>query len=458
MTTVQELSARIASSTTSYGSSAPGIIPGISGTSTAYNPINQPPLLPNPTLPNPIYSQPPTFPTTSLHHMHQTNPVTPINQNNQTTTTTCGAHFTNALEARNKVGFVDGTPPIPEATDPNFVLWKQANGMIKTWINNLVSTAILKSISNWKTARELWIDLKDRYSVMNETRVFEIIKEICNMRQGGDFVTDYYAKLKSLWDELEDYDQLPSWSCGGLDQVRLKKEKQKVMQFLMGLNDCFSAVSNQVLIKEPFPDLNKAYNIVNQEERKRKMGDNTASVPQEAKAMAVNKGNLMDRCFKIHGYPNPKPPYKKQRQNNSNNKSHAVNQVSGNASDQAGAGITSAQYQQLMALLQNKNNQEDQSSTKHFQLGNVASIAFTTGNFLNKSKKYLQKWIIDSRATDHVICHPSIFTSCQNVHHSYVYLPNGDEHAISHIGEVKLTEGILLKNVLCVPSVTYNLI
>ncbi|XP_038707316.1 uncharacterized protein LOC120002627 [Tripterygium wilfordii] len=170
--------------------------------------------------------------------------------------------FLNALEARNKSGFVDGTLKVPDESDPIFPFWRQSNSLIKTWLTNSISPSILQSVSTWKSAREIWLDLKSIYSVANATRVFEVVREISNIRQGAMNVTDYYSKIKSLWDELERNKVLPRCKCGKCicdvhKPFLIDREKDKVMQFLMGLNDSYSNVSSQILLKEPFPDVGR---------------------------------------------------------------------------------------------------------------------------------------------------------------------------------------------------------
>ncbi|KAL9830558.1 putative retrotransposon Copia-like protein [Arabidopsis thaliana] len=40
----------------------------------------------------------------------------------------------NALQAKCKTGFIDGSIPKPQSTDPNFENWKTVNSMIVGWI------------------------------------------------------------------------------------------------------------------------------------------------------------------------------------------------------------------------------------------------------------------------------------------------------------------------------------
>ena len=52
----------------------------------------------------------------------------------------------------------------------------------------------------------------------------------------------------------------------------------------------------------------------------------------------------------------------------------------------------------------------------------------------------------------------SVFSSITCVSNSFVHLPNGEKALVTHIGTVHLTETLILTDVLCVPSFTFNLI
>ena len=52
------------------------------------------------------------------------------------------------------------------------------------------------------TARDLWIDLKDRLSQGNTPRQFELQKEIARLSQGTLTVSSYFTRFKTLWDEF----------------------------------------------------------------------------------------------------------------------------------------------------------------------------------------------------------------------------------------------------------------
>ncbi|KAI5410989.1 hypothetical protein KIW84_056228 [Lathyrus oleraceus] len=86
-------------------------------------------------------------------------------------------------------------------------------------------------------------------------------------------IVTYYGKLKKLWEELANYDQIPTYKCGrckcNLNSVLQKKrEEEKIHQFLMGLDDAlYGTVRSNLLAQDPLPTLNKVYATLIQEER-----------------------------------------------------------------------------------------------------------------------------------------------------------------------------------------------
>ncbi|KAL5562858.1 hypothetical protein UlMin_032605 [Ulmus minor] len=81
-----------------------------------------------------------------------------------------------ALNAKNKIGFVDGTISIPLSTDLIFNAWSRCNSMISSWIINAVTRDIADSLLYLDSVYEIWRDLCDRFSQGNGPRVFQIKK------------------------------------------------------------------------------------------------------------------------------------------------------------------------------------------------------------------------------------------------------------------------------------------
>ena len=67
-------------------------------------------------------------------------------------------------------------------------------------------------------------------------------------------------------------------------------------------------------------------------------------------------------------------------------------------------------------------------------------------------------WVIDTGASDHIVCSVSMLTTFTSISHCVVKLPNNDSATITHVGTVQLSAQFTLHNVLCVPSFTFNLL
>jgi len=118
----------------------------------------------------------------------------------------------------------------------------------------------------------MWMNLEQRYAVTNIPKVHRLKASMAECKQGGMEVVDFYAKLASLWSELENHVRAPRCTCYKCEcniNTRLDKaaEEEKSHQFLMGLNDdVYSAIRSQILGLEPMPSPDRIFNMVSQEE------------------------------------------------------------------------------------------------------------------------------------------------------------------------------------------------
>ena len=182
-----------------------------------------------------------------------------------------------ALTAKNKIGFVDGSIKQPSSTDKpdDYTLWDRCDKMILSWLLTSVDSDLADGVVYAETAREIWLDFEDRFSQGNAPRIFQIQKMISSHSQGTMSVSLYYTKLKALWDELASYNLSATCSCGGMKTYNEQKDRDHIMQFLMGLNDSYNAVRGQILLMNPLPSVRKAYSLITQEEKQREIGSPT---------------------------------------------------------------------------------------------------------------------------------------------------------------------------------------
>jgi len=76
--------------------------------------------------------------------------------------------------------------------------------------------------------------------------------------------------------------------------------------------------------------------------------------------------------------------------------------------------------------------------------------------FAHSSKE--TTWILDTGASDHIVCNPNLLTSLKLVHNRWVKLSNGTYTHITHIGTLSFSPHFILHNVFCVPLFYLNLI
>lgn len=194
----------------------------------------------------------------------------------------------NALRAKRKVGFIDGSLVMPgETSKPEEAeMWKTVNSMIVGWIRASIDPAVRSTVTFTTDAHKMWNDLKKRFSVGNAVRVHQLKSELAACKQNGASVMDYFGRLSLKWEELLNYKPLPTCTCGASEKISQEYEEEKVHTFLMGLDDArFGNVCTNIIGLEPLPDLNSVYQRVVREERH--LLSSRVETQQEAVAFAA---------------------------------------------------------------------------------------------------------------------------------------------------------------------------
>jgi len=186
------------------------------------------------------------------------------------------------------------------------------------------------------TAKDIWDAVRQTYSKVKDTAlIYEIKTKLSITKQGNMMVIEYYNTMKSFWLEL-DYYQDFKMQCND-DAVILKNyvERERIFEFLAGLNIEFDQIRVQILGKESLPSLNEVFSVIRAEEGKRtvmldapntkgsvmlitysrNMGDamNGAEVGKiEGKKFPKDyffcnyckkTGHTKETCWKLHGKP-----------------------------------------------------------------------------------------------------------------------------------------------------------
>lgn len=81
-------------------------------------------------------------------------------------------------------------------------------------------------------------------------------------------LSSYFTALKTLLDQLdgsEPCDIFPcynTFNCSSQRVAQAKVDMGRVTNFLAGLNESYSIIRGQIIMKKPLPDIDDIYNIL----------------------------------------------------------------------------------------------------------------------------------------------------------------------------------------------------
>ncbi|XP_056695561.1 uncharacterized protein [Spinacia oleracea] len=252
-----------------------------------------------------------------------------------------------ALGAKNKLAFLEGKHPKPSEGPDEVQKWTRCDYMVRSWLLATMKPGIAGSLVGMPSTKRLWEEIVERYGQTNAPQLYQLKKDLWFLEQNNLSVSEYYCKLKDLWDQIAELEDIPECSCGALARCSCSivkkllemKSTDKLMKFLMGLNPGYDQMKTNFMGMDPLLPVNKVYNLVMQV-KKQKQISGELSLGPETSALAVNrqgqslgpllsfdkreykrkqrekweketntcdhcgmKGHLKEECFKLVGYP-----------------------------------------------------------------------------------------------------------------------------------------------------------
>ncbi|KAJ8764921.1 hypothetical protein K2173_010386 [Erythroxylum novogranatense] len=243
------------------------------------------------------------------------------------------------------------------------------------------------SVKYVNTSEEVWKDLKDRFGKESAPRAYELKQLLSSTRQDGASVSAYYTKLRALWDEMGSVISIPKCTCNGCTCSQGKRlmelrDKERLYEFLLGLDKEYSTIRTQILAMKPTPTLGEAYHLDAEDEQQRsissgrktgvdvaafqastrregvttgrmKTGQKTTRKPITDKAdqhcdFCDKDGHVKKGCFKRIGYPEWWPG--KGKTEKSKPRAALVE-----SEESPVTGLSKEQYQQFLHLFAEKN-------------------------------------------------------------------------------------------------------
>lgn len=83
----------------------------------------------------------------------------------------------NALRAKKKAGFIDGTLLKPADDSPDVESWLSVSSMIVGWITSSIEPRVRSTVTFIMEAHKLWENLKKRFEVGNKVRVHQLMEQ-----------------------------------------------------------------------------------------------------------------------------------------------------------------------------------------------------------------------------------------------------------------------------------------
>ncbi|XP_019233513.1 PREDICTED: uncharacterized protein LOC109214086 [Nicotiana attenuata] len=138
---------------------------------------------------------------------------------------------------KNKLCLVDGSTSKEDFGAELGSQWNRCNAIITSWLMSNVSKELVTGVLFSSNAQRIWAAFKERFDKVNGSRLYYLHKEIFTLTRGILSVLTHFTKLKDLWAEYDSILPPPLSATEYIEQL----EFQRLLQFLMGLNDGFRA-------------------------------------------------------------------------------------------------------------------------------------------------------------------------------------------------------------------------
>ncbi|XP_074293284.1 uncharacterized protein LOC141620265 [Silene latifolia] len=424
--------------------------------------------------------------------------------------------FRPSLMAKGKLGYIDGTIIKPSATSDESKSWTEANALVTAWLLASIEPTLRKQISIRPEAKMVWNDIKNRFSQENEARLYQLEAELLACRQGPTkILMAYYGRMTVIWDAILDHDPLPYCSCNPctcewVNLMNARRDKKRVRDFLLGLDDRFTNIRSQIIGISPLPSLDLIYNRLLQDEGVRNLSSSKSDTTPDAMAFAARlhqgprssgggrdssdhrnnsapskyfciacqkSGHSLKFCYQVTGkYPDSwnGPRNRIYLDPNATDLTNVVfvpDSRGNNASDRGKTPRSRAPAKANMASGSHGTSSQppltqfdkiDLNSLTPSELVELGSLwqahkSDSTADRLNGNSSSFT-WIIDTGASHHMSGCLSYFSNVKTIDPLSVGLPNGDLTIATKSGDIHLSPRLVLRNVLFAANLHCNLI
>ncbi|XP_074301266.1 uncharacterized protein LOC141632636 [Silene latifolia] len=314
--------------------------------------------------------------------------------------------FRIALGAKRKLGFINGTLKQKPSNPKEWDDWTAVNYSIIAWIFNTIEPRLLA----------------------NDIKLYQIQCNLADCKQkSGESLMDYYGRIKMLWDDINDYDALPTCDCCSKCDlqgvIRKRRDIEQVRGFLMGLDPAYATVRSSILGTTPLPDIHVVYARIARVDAtanpmacavtgKQQAKPEGAPCPRFKCSHCQKEGHTMSRFWEKNGFPVGHPRHVPRTEETSS-----------------------------------------PASSSSVKTNAVFGEPSVVTNMVRLNGKPSLTWIIDTGASTHVCYSEELFESCVSIPPINIGLPNGASLTATKAGTIKLNDKLSLDNDLALTTI-----
>ena len=401
------------------------------------------------------------------------------------------------LKGKGKIGHLLGTGP--EKGTAGFEAWDEEDSMIMSWLWNSMTPEISDTCMFLPSAKAIWDTVYQTYSKVHDAAlIYEIKTKTTATKQGTKSVTEYANLLQNQWQELDYYRTIDLKCSDCAVAVKRFIERDRVYDFLAGLNSEFDLVRIQILGRPEVPSLNETVSLVRVEESSRGIMLDLPSVDSSALLSSKPQGFTFDKpdakknnnrsfrpqkstprdelwctyckkprhtkehCWKLYGKPSTHSQEWGQR-GEQPRQTQGQAHVTVQNPTQGFGGLSIEDMEKLKNLLGSMDKLATKPDTQASSQGRC-SLTLSGKEPISLGlnalgDEFRNAWILDSGATDHMTHssnHFKTYTPCPSSRK--ITVADGTTTTVAGLGDVQVNSDLILKNVLHVPRLSMNLI
>ncbi|KAL7602510.1 hypothetical protein Lser_V15G25635 [Lactuca serriola] len=166
------------------------------------------------------------------------------------------------------IGLVNRTIEKPEENEAEYLMWMRCDAMIIGWLTITMEKSIRSNVKYASTSADMWVDLKEQFGKESTP--------LCPLPSCT------YGKC----------------TCDVVKKLTESKEKERLYEFIFGLDDVFSIVRTQILTSKTTPTLGEAYHLVVEDENQRAILA-TRMMPHDATAFQIISMRKQDASTEV---------------------------------------------------------------------------------------------------------------------------------------------------------------